>query len=336
MQFCYYWDCMIFHVLSVLFLNCLRNEVLLLWSQCPNKPLFRVEVLVTESCLTLCDPLDCSLPSSSVHGILQASTPQRVAISFPRGSPRPRDGTQVVAGRFFTVWATVRNHITRASRTLFSSLTTPQMPPAQGQDSELQQRPSLAILSGKGQFIAWESPRGTEKQAGGSPARKHACGGPAELLGGQTSPSASGPAAGPPASPCEWALDSAPKPLQLLPPEAGRGCPSTPQSALRNLKSQGPQWVSDLHRVRAAGEAGTVSLLMADDGLSRCGESPMSGKDTKRSCAAKEMARTHRNSGGPDLCDITVPWDLQKLLSVPSKSGSWAPPHPLVYLLSRF
>lgn len=61
---------------------------------------------------------------------------------------------------------------------------------------------------------------------------------------------------------------------------------------------------------------------MADGGLSRCGESPMSGKDTKRSCAAKEMARTHRNSGGPDLCDITVSWDLQKLLSVPSKSGN--------------
>lgn len=79
--------------------------------------------------------------------------------------------------------------------------------------------------------------------------------------------------------------------------------------------------MSDLRCVRAAGEAGTVSLLMADDGLSSCGESPMSGKDTKRSCAAKEVARTHHNSGGPDLC-VTVPWDLQKLLSAPSKSGN--------------
>ena len=35
-----------------------------------------------QSCLTLCDPMDCSLPSFSVHGILQASTLEWVAISF--------------------------------------------------------------------------------------------------------------------------------------------------------------------------------------------------------------------------------------------------------------
>ena len=41
---------------------------------------------VAQSCLTLCDPMDCSLPSSSVHGILQARILEWVAISFSRGS----------------------------------------------------------------------------------------------------------------------------------------------------------------------------------------------------------------------------------------------------------
>ena len=39
-------------------------------------------VKVTQSCLTLCDPLDCSLPSFSVHGILQARTLEWIALSF--------------------------------------------------------------------------------------------------------------------------------------------------------------------------------------------------------------------------------------------------------------
>ena len=40
--------------------------------------------LVAQSCPTLCDPMDCSLPGSSVHGILQARILQCVAISFSR------------------------------------------------------------------------------------------------------------------------------------------------------------------------------------------------------------------------------------------------------------
>ena len=64
--------------------------------------------LVTQWCPTLCDPVDCSPPSSSVHGILQARILEGVAISFSRGSSQPRDWTQVscIAGRFFTIWAT--------------------------------------------------------------------------------------------------------------------------------------------------------------------------------------------------------------------------------------
>ena len=43
-----------------------------------------------QSCPTLCHPLDCSPPGSSVHGILQARILELVAISFPRGSSQPR------------------------------------------------------------------------------------------------------------------------------------------------------------------------------------------------------------------------------------------------------
>ena len=44
------------------------------------------KVLVTQSCPTLCDPRDCSVPGSSVHGIFQIRTLEWVAIPFNRGS----------------------------------------------------------------------------------------------------------------------------------------------------------------------------------------------------------------------------------------------------------
>ena len=61
--------------------------------------------LVAQSCLTLCDPVDCSQPRTSVHGVLQARTLQWVAMPSSRGSSGPRDGTQVsrIASRFFTL-----------------------------------------------------------------------------------------------------------------------------------------------------------------------------------------------------------------------------------------
>ena len=63
---------------------------------------------VTQSCLTLCDPMGSSLPGSLVHGILQARILKWVAISFSKGSSQPRDQTQVscIVDRRFTVWAT--------------------------------------------------------------------------------------------------------------------------------------------------------------------------------------------------------------------------------------
>ena len=47
--------------------------------------------LVTQSCLTLCDPMGCSPPGSSVHGILQARILEWVAMSSSRGYSQPRD-----------------------------------------------------------------------------------------------------------------------------------------------------------------------------------------------------------------------------------------------------
>ena len=63
---------------------------------------------VAQSCPTLCDPVDCSLPGSSFHGILQARILEWVAISCSRGSSRPRDWTWVsrIVGRHFNLWAT--------------------------------------------------------------------------------------------------------------------------------------------------------------------------------------------------------------------------------------
>ena len=62
---------------------------------------------VAQSCLTLCDPMDCSLLGSSVHGIFQATVLECVAISFSRGSSQPKGRTRVsrIAGRRFTIWA---------------------------------------------------------------------------------------------------------------------------------------------------------------------------------------------------------------------------------------
>ena len=51
--------------------------------------------LVAQSSPILCDPVDCSPPGSSVHGILQAIIPEWVAISFSRGSSQPRGWTWV-------------------------------------------------------------------------------------------------------------------------------------------------------------------------------------------------------------------------------------------------
>ena len=81
--------------LFYLFLYCLGNE----WLCMP---------LVAQSCLTLCDPMDYSLPGSPIHGDFSGkNTGMGCMLSFRR-SLQPRDGNQFchIAGRFLTIWAT--------------------------------------------------------------------------------------------------------------------------------------------------------------------------------------------------------------------------------------
>ena len=90
----------------------------LLWSgdlQGPNRERLSapkepnaVLCLVTQSCPTLCNPMDYSPLGSSVHGFLQARILKWVVMPSSRGSSQPRDWTQIshIAGGFFTVWTT--------------------------------------------------------------------------------------------------------------------------------------------------------------------------------------------------------------------------------------
>ena len=60
------------------------------YCECPLHSIPQSESEVAQSCSTLCDPMDCSLPGSSVHGIFQAIVLEWIAISFSRGSSQPR------------------------------------------------------------------------------------------------------------------------------------------------------------------------------------------------------------------------------------------------------
>ena len=61
-----------------------------------------------QSCLTLCEPVDCTPPGSSVRGILQARILEWVAISSSRGSSRPRDRTRVTCVSCIDRWVLYR------------------------------------------------------------------------------------------------------------------------------------------------------------------------------------------------------------------------------------
>ena len=86
-------------------------------------------VLVAQSCPTLCDPINCSPPGSSVLGISQTRILEWVAFPFSRRSSQPRERTQVshIAGRIFTVWVAKEAHINPLNllrwKFLFSSLS---------------------------------------------------------------------------------------------------------------------------------------------------------------------------------------------------------------------
>ena len=91
---------------SAVFLKFRSHEVMVLSKTLPR--VTAVCLLVAQLCPTLCNPMDCSLPRSSVHVISQARILEWLAISFSRASSRSKDQTQVscIAGRCFTVWAT--------------------------------------------------------------------------------------------------------------------------------------------------------------------------------------------------------------------------------------
>ena len=81
--------------------NCTMNT-----GQC-GKPILGGVCLVTESCLTLCNPMDCGPPGSSVYGIFQARILERVAMPSSRGSSQHRDQAHIscvscITGGFFT------------------------------------------------------------------------------------------------------------------------------------------------------------------------------------------------------------------------------------------
>ena len=94
--------------------------------QCPEQIIYRcmeTEACVCvcmcaqllQSCLTLCDPMDCSPPGSSVHGILQARILERIATASSRGLPTPGIKptslmSSALAGGFFTTRTTWETH----------------------------------------------------------------------------------------------------------------------------------------------------------------------------------------------------------------------------------
>ena len=83
-----------------------------LFFSCPQMSSLLVLEPVNLDQNTLCDPIDCSLPGSPVHGIFQARVLDWVAIPFSRGSSQPRDRTWVscIVDRCFNLWATREVH----------------------------------------------------------------------------------------------------------------------------------------------------------------------------------------------------------------------------------
>ena len=71
-------------------------------------------VLSSQSCLTLCDPMDCSLSGSSVHGILQVRILEWITIPTSKGSSLTKDGSSpALAGGFLTtsaIWEAPRGY----------------------------------------------------------------------------------------------------------------------------------------------------------------------------------------------------------------------------------
>ena len=90
-------------------ISCIDRQFLYHWASGEDQ-YHSLKLWITQSCLTLCDPMICSLPGSSVHRIFQARILEWVAMLFSMGWEPSwcRDRTQVscIAGRFITIWTT--------------------------------------------------------------------------------------------------------------------------------------------------------------------------------------------------------------------------------------
>ena len=112
-KYLFIWLCWVFVVECGIF-SCSTWDLSSLNRDQTLTPVLSLGSEVAQSCPTLCDPMDCSLPGSTIHGGFQARILEWVAISFSRRSSRPRDWTWVshmvgivgIVGRRFTVWAT--------------------------------------------------------------------------------------------------------------------------------------------------------------------------------------------------------------------------------------
>ena len=96
-------------------------------------------------CLTLCDPMNCSLPGSSVHGISQARIPEWVAIPSSQRSSKSRDRIQVSciscnAGGFFYCWATGREALGGKTTSTWNLYNQPKAISLQGKASDYKAR----------------------------------------------------------------------------------------------------------------------------------------------------------------------------------------------------
>ena len=103
------WGVKIPHIIVLLLISLfILVNICFTYCGAPMLPMLGAcESEVAQSCLTLCNPMDYSLPGSTVHGIFQARILEWIAISFSSISSQPRDWTRVsrIVSRCFTIWA---------------------------------------------------------------------------------------------------------------------------------------------------------------------------------------------------------------------------------------
>ena len=86
---------MLRHNVITFFLGVITSQVWMNYRNLPYCYGWKSESEVPQLCPTLCNPMDCNLPGSTLHGILQARVLEWVAISFSRGSSWPRVWTRI-------------------------------------------------------------------------------------------------------------------------------------------------------------------------------------------------------------------------------------------------